>query len=403
MVRHPRYLLFCALATVTAVVLAAASLGMDTKAVPREGAFGIQTVRGYYSALNEYMHSGQQEVMSSYLQYLPDPETTSMPQTTDRLGAVIKLAALRQSYPDIHFSVVAIDSAGDSVVAAIETEPGTVLLPAWINGDDEAGASPDAVYFRIEDRTIVGHTADSMAMTSFLNVVKPATLFRMEMPGRIAIAELNFSAASPSKKHVPLPGPGVFTVKSGSVEVIGNGLAEIAYLETSDRTLVPVGAEWIANQGDTIIVPMGKVVVRPNMEIGTTILAATMVPVEADSHRYFEREKVDQTRMALGLLDLLRELPVGVQPIWFGTAEVLNGESAVTGAGWLSLEAGWLVVSPGERVDLESQGRQMAVHAGAPGVVIDMSRSWSTISITNTGVESALVFVARASEADELP
>jgi len=402
MVHRIRHLLFCVLATATAVVLAGASLTIDSRAVPRTDAHSIQVVREYYSALNEYIRTGQQDLMSPFLQHLLEEGWKWMPRPTEDLSSTVELAARRASYPDLRYRIVAVDSAGDAVVARVAADPGNEILPAWVDSSIAVTSSIAPVYFRIGDRRIVDNTASSGSLTSFLNMVQPDTLFRMETPARITIAQLSFSATEASQQLVPLPGPGVFIVQSGSVSVIGNGLAEIANPRTADRTLVPVGAEHVANPGDAIIVPLGKTVVRVKSNSQTTVMAALAVPIESEPDRHVEREKVDRTRMGVGLLDSLRELPHGVQPIWFGTAEVLSDESQLTNAGWFPLEAGWLVVPPGGRVALDLNEGQLALHTGTHGMVIDRTHSQDVATITNLGQAPAMVFIARVSEDEGL-
>jgi hypothetical protein len=330
--------------------------------------------------------------MRDYLQHLPGPEAGAMPRTSDTLGATVELAALRASYPHLRYRIVAIDEADDTVVAGIAIDRGGAAIPGWIDGARPPGAeSPGPVAVRIADRSIVDHAGNIGALPSYLGMVLPDSRFRMETAGRLTVAELHV-AQSETAKQLPLPGPGVFVVQSGSITVIGDGLAELVVLDTSERISIPAGVERVANPGDAIIVPLGDMTVRIDGGTEATLLAALMVPVEPERDRYFEREPFN-------LLDLLRELPEGVQPIWFGTAEVLSGQPAVTEAGWVSLEAGWLVVPPGEQLGVKNQGWNMALHSEAGDLVIDaLSRGETTIM--NMGSESALVLVARVAEGD---
>jgi hypothetical protein len=397
MVHRAEHLLVCVIAIVSAAVLAISSVVIDSSAVPVTSANGVQAVRGYYSALNEYLQAGRQEVMTPYLQALPSPEAGVMPATGDQLGAAVELAALRTSYPLLRYQIATIDGDGDAVVAGVELDRGKERLPAWVDLAGAVGASQETIHVRIEDGAIGETARNAGGLPAYVDMVDTGARFGLATPARLTIAELRISGSETTTKRMPLPGPGVFIVQSGSLTVIGDGRAEITTLNTLERISIPPGVERTANPGDAIIVPLDKTIVRIARSTEATLLAAVMVPVESVPDRYFEREHIDETRMGFGLLDLLRELPEGAQPIWFGTAEVLSGQPAVTEAGLMSLEAGWLLVPPGDQVGLKDQGWTMALHSEAGELVIDEA-SWGETTLTNMGNETALVLVARAGD-----
>jgi hypothetical protein len=397
MVHRAGNLLVCAGAIVSAAVLAVTSAVIDSSVVPVTSANGVQVVRGYYSALNEYLLSGRQELMQDYLQELPPSEAGAMPRTTDRLGASVELAALQASYPQLRYRLVAIDGGVDALVAGVALDHASRRFPEWINLASEGVAPQASIHVRIIEGAIGATASNPGGLPAYVAMVETGAQFRAETSGRITIADLRITGSATSTKQLPLLGPGVFIVQSGSLTVIGDGLAEIATLSTAERISVPAGVERVARTGDAIIVPFSSTVVQIDGSTEATILAAMMVPIETEPDRYSEREHLDQSRMSLGLLDLLRELPEGVQPIWFGTAEVLSGQPEVTEPGWMSLEAGWLVVPIGKEHVLGAEGRQMVLYAEADGLVIDASSQGET-KVTNEGSETALVLVARVGD-----
>jgi hypothetical protein len=380
-------------------VLAVSSVVIESSAVPVTSAHGVQAVRGYYSALNEYLQSGRQEVMSHYLQALPSPEAGAMPATGDQLGAAVELAALKSSYPELRYQIEALDGVGDAVVAGIALDHGKVRFPEWVDLARVGGASQRTIHVRIEDGAIGETARNAGGLPAYVDLVDTSAQFGLATQSRLTIAELRISGSATSTKQLPLPGPGVFIVQSGSLAVIGDGRAEIATLDTLKRISVPPGIERVADPGDAIIVPLDKSLVRIEGNTETTLLAVVMAPTEPEPNRYLDREHLDRSRMGMTLLDLLRELPEGEQPIWFGTAKVLSRQSAVTNAGWMSFEVGWLVVPPGEHIGLRYQGWRMVMHAEANGLAIDRMATWDEASITNQGSETALVLVARVGEA----
>jgi hypothetical protein len=380
---------------VSAIVLTVGATLIDAQPLPRDDTQNIQLVRAYYSGINTYLRTGSAAALEPTHQPLTESTPFSAARSLEELESLIELAALRQSYPGLHFRLDTLNATDDAVIAGVSTHAGEDALPGWLTCQPNHTETLAPVLFQPRDGNALIHSGDEIFAPAFLNLVAPDTTFLLSTPSRLTIAELLLAGPATGMRFVPLPGPGVFIVQSGSLLVSGNSLAEVVELRTAHRSVVSVGSERVANQGDAIVVPLGRAVVGVAANSEVKIIATVAVPVESDPDRYFEREKGEHAQLEFGMLDVLRDFPDGRQSLWFGSVLRLSGESVPVDAGSVALNVGWLLVPSGGMVTVARQQGGLALYAPPGEGQVTLEPSWAATRIANSGSTTSMLLLAR--------
>jgi hypothetical protein len=376
---------------VSAIVLIVAATFIESRPLPRADTQHIQLVRAYYSGINAYLRTGSAAALEPTHQPLSESTPLSAARSQEELESLIELAALRQSYPGLHFRIDTLNATDDAVIAGVSTHAGQDALPGWLMSQSNDHETLAPVLFQTRDGDALIPPGDGIFAPAFLNLVAPNTSFPLSIPSRLTIAELVIAGSAAGTRFVPLPGPGVFIVQSGSVSVTGNSLAELVELRTGHRSVVSVGTERVANQGDAIVVPLGRAVVGVAANSAVTIIATVAVPIQPDPDRYSERER----REPLVMLDVLRDFPDGKQSLWFGSIQRLGGESVPFDAGSVALNVGWLLVPSGEMVTVARQQGGLALYVPPDEGGVTLEPSWAATRIVNSGSTTSMLLLAK--------
>lgn len=215
----------------------------------------LATARSFYDDMNLLLETGNRAFESTlapgFAEHLPGGQADrTLPEMVDRL------LATRAIWPNMHVTIVSLDQNDSMTVADLRIDPG---VPRPIPGLPLTALEPMAVteYLRIDRSGITDRWSANLNLPAATTVLQTELSWAppsMTMP---AIARIELEPGR--TVEVPLDGPAIFQVESGTVQLsqssndlIGNEYSGIEPLRSGDvrvlETTDDVRARNVANE-----------------------------------------------------------------------------------------------------------------------------------------------------------
>lgn len=364
-------LLICLIASAAMLLLRAVTLAPNHPVTAKSTT--IEAARDYVSAIQTYLVNGDLDALNG--------------GWTDE----IELAALRHSYPATDISLVSARPQDDSFVVHFST--GEPRLPAWLMTGAEPMNSAQIVQkpnpFESES------WPQGSWPISWLPVTPKDFSVHVNSGSQLLVVRLTIDSTQTIGNYFPLPGPAVYVVENGTLEIAGNGVAMIASGAGMDPILTRPGEHYPAQPGTTLLIPNDRLVVHIPDGTFPKITGSLIVTAAVD------RAFLSEEQGGVVIADPARQIAQAVAdqsssmtPLSFGTLESLCAGVNLTAGGNLSFEAGWLLVPANSHLAIDRRSGGLVIALISSGDELTLMNNGSQRWVINNGERAELVLAA---------
>ena len=221
-------------------------------------ATAVTTVHAFYAALNQTLRTANPAPLDALLApgLVEHADRPGLPSGRD--GLVRYLAALRQTYPTLHFEVDALLADGDLVTVQVAARaPGLPSLRDGLPTPDVSWRGMDA--FRVVEGQVTERWAGSDAPSLIQPLARVPLDHWPQGTSQTVAARLSFAPGAAVSGAV-LPGVGVIVVETGGLTVRGSGGTQLVRGSGGPGTrpvVVQPGTEQVLGSGDAVVFPSG--------------------------------------------------------------------------------------------------------------------------------------------------
>jgi hypothetical protein len=379
---------------VSSITLLRLAEALGSTARPVDSQQATEAVRAYYAALNQFLETGDLDEMESFadasgLAFLPEDGAFG-----DGSELSTYLLALRSSTSKLRFSVDDIETSGEIAIARVNRFDAD---GASSSGDARTGApggTASSEFFRVRGGRIIEYWSTAPPSSVFHDVTRSESTIRVDRPGQLAIADLTFWPGR--SDYVAVPGPGIFIVTGGELDLVGNGVNEVIDVESGRRQTTAPGSALRVTKGDAIFLPRSHALFRNDSPESATARIAVVASgppeiTQAGMDRAYENDGTGKFSEALlGSTETVDSVSrVVVHPLTVSQDRVEPGS-------W-DFQFGWSVIDPGGSYQIPNGGglTEIATISGSVTTVEKSELPGSATVLRNDGVRSALVLVAR--------
>jgi hypothetical protein len=352
----------------------------------------VRAVRSFYAGLNQYLATGDLDEVEPMLENGSLSEAPSAGATGNDSGIESYLLALRSSYSTLHFDIQDLEPAGGSVMArvhAVGTPNGGASVLTADQSRDEWDSSE---FFKVRDGKVAGHWSEGRVGPLYHTIWQTPPSVRVNRAGKLAFAELTFW---PGKQDfASIPGPGVVTVTKGTLTLVGSGMAEVVVPRTGESEVSEPQARIAVSEGSIIFIPRGHAVVRnetsENVTVRVAVVASEPIPYQTSEH-----DRAYETDGTGSMVQALLRAPGFVETMGNVVVNPLAASHDPIAAGSWNFEFGWLIIGPGESVEL-AQANAALETVTVTGTVNQAETDGpdTPTELQNAGDEPALMLVA---------
>lgn len=335
------------------------------------------TVRAYYLGLRLYLDSGDMTTLRDVV----DPDL--LDSTHAPAGDLsLYLRALRNTYPDLTFSIENLTASGDTVVARIAIDHGTMSgLPISPWASMSSWQQVDT--FRVEHGSIVDWQSADLSSGLFAPIPGDAQPLAIRQASTMTLSRISFEEED--AQYVAIRAPALLFPERDSVQFRGNGLAVVSTIEHPLGQVSEPNRDITVHPGESILLPSGSISLRTVSDRPATLLAVLFVP---ETYMAPGRETHAAFPVAEQLLSYAASGQIGPGI----TIELLDGAvDSVLGS--MQIEAGIAVFAPGTAMTVDGT-LVSAVTAPRTG---HLSKEWNVTAGTEVfgcgGNEDASIWV----------